>query len=255
MSSKKILILGGRGRLAASLAECWSQNHEVVSWGRAEADVSNLEKLRTQLAGVEFDVLVNGSGATNVDGCESAREEARTVNALAPLVMAESASKRGARFIHFSTDYVFDGKKEAPYTEADPANPGGWYGQTKLDGENLVLADSPAHLVVRVSWVFGPAKPSFVDMIIQRALENDHVEAVDDKFSAPTYAPDVAHWLEPFLAQVPLSQMKQFIAPRPVFSILSTSKLAVATGITPRHWHAALRDYIFEKYASLPSRS
>jgi dTDP-4-dehydrorhamnose reductase len=134
-------------------------------------------------------------------------------------------------------------------------------------------------------------------MIIQRALENDHVEAVDDKFSAPTYAPDVAHWLDPFLAQslpgglyhacnagscswreygekalefaaesalalkttevggVPLSQMKQFIAPRPVFSILSTSKLAAATGITPRHWHAALRDYIFEKYASLPSRS
>jgi dTDP-4-dehydrorhamnose reductase len=297
MSSKKILILGGRGRLAASLAESWSQNHEVVSWGRAEADVSNLEKLRTQLAGVDFDVLVNGSGATNVDGCESAREEARTVNALAPQVMAESASKRGARFIHFSTDYVFDGKNEAPYTETDPANPGGWYGQTKLDGENLVPADSPAHLVVRVSWVFGPAKPSFVDMIIQRALENDHVEAVDDKFSAPTYAPDVAHWLEPFLAQplpgglyhacnagscswreygekalefaaeaglalkttkvggVPLSQMKQFIAPRPVFSILSTSKLAAATGITPRHWHAALRDYIFEKYASLPSRS
>ena len=297
MSSKKILILGGRGRLAASLAESWSRNHEVVSWGRAEADVSNLEKLRSQLAGVEFDVLVNGSGATNVDGCESAREEARTVNTLAPQIMAECASQRGARFIHFSTDYVFDGKKEAPYTESDSANPSGWYGQTKLDGENLVLANSSTHLVVRVSWVFGPAKPSFVDMIIQRAIENDHVEAVDDKFSAPTYAPDVAYWLEPFLDQslsgglyhacnsgscswqeygekalefaaeaglslkttkaggVPLSQMKQFIAPRPVFSILSTSKLATATGMTPRHWHAALRDYIFEKYASLPPRS
>ncbi len=91
MSSKKILILGGRGRLAASLAESWSHKHEVVSWGRAEADVSNLEKLRSQLAGVEFDVLVNGSGATNVDGCESAREEARTVNALA---MSSTAKKK-----------------------------------------------------------------------------------------------------------------------------------------------------------------
>jgi len=296
-SSKKILILGGRGRLAASLAQRWSQNHEVVSWGRAEADVSNIEKLCSQLESAEFDVLVNGSGATNVDGCETAREEAHTVNALAPQIMAECATRRGARFIHFSTDYVFDGSKEAALTEDDSANPGGWYGQTKLDGENLVLAESPKHLVVRVSWVFGPAKPSFVDMIIHRALENDHVEAVADKFSAPTYAPDVADWLEPFLSQdlpgglyhacnsgsctwqeygekalefaaeaglplktttvggIPLSHMKQFIAPRPVFSILSTSKLAAATGITPRHWHDALREYIFEKHASLPPRS
>lgn len=296
-SPKKILILGGRGRLASSLAQRWAKDHPVASWGRAEADVSNLEKLRAQLENAEFDVLVNGSGATNVDGCETAREEARTVNALAPQVMAQCASARGARLIHFSTDYVFDGKKDAVLSETDPANPGGWYGRTKLDGENLVLADSQNHLAVRVSWVFGPAKPSFVDMIVQRALENETVEAVADKFSAPTYAPDAADWLEPFLSLdlpgglyhacnsgscswqeygqkalefaaeaglplrttkvggIPLSQMKQFIAPRPVFSILSTSKLASATGITPRHWHDALRDYIFEKYAPLPSRS
>ena len=294
---KKILILGGRGRLAASLANRWSPHHEVIAWGRAEADVSDIPKLRAQLASAEFDVLVNGSGATNVDGCETARDEARTVNALAPQAMAEAATARGARFIHFSTDYVFDGKQEAPYREEDPANPGGWYGQTKLDGENLVLADSPRHLVVRVSWVFGPAKPSFVDMIIQRALENDSVQAVGDKFSAPTYAPDVAGWLEPFITTeapgglyhacnsgscswreygekalefaaeaglplrttkvegIPLSSMKQFIAPRPVFSILSTAKLAAVTGSAPRHWHDALRDYIFEKHAPLPSHT
>jgi dTDP-4-dehydrorhamnose reductase len=294
---KKILILGGRGRLAASLANRWSPHHEVISWGRAEADVSDIPKLRAQLAAAEFDVLVNGSGATNVDGCETARDEARTVNALAPQAMAEVATACGARFIHFSTDYVFDGKQEAPYREEDPANPGGWYGQTKLDGENLVLANSPRHLVVRVSWVFGPAKPSFVDMIIQRALENDSVQAVGDKFSAPTYAPDVADWLEPFITTeapgglyhacnsgscswreygekalefaaeaglplrttkvegIPLSSMKQFIAPRPVFSILSTAKLAAVTGSAPRHWHDALRDYIFEKHAPLPSHT
>jgi dTDP-4-dehydrorhamnose reductase len=294
---KKILILGGRGRLAASLANRWSPHHEVIAWGRAEADVSDIPKLRAQLASAEFDVLVNGSGATNVDGCETARDEARTVNALAPQAMAEVATACGARFIHFSTDYVFDGKQEAPYHEEDPANPGGWYGQTKLDGENLVLADSPRHLVVRVSWVFGPAKPSFVDMIIQRALENDSVQAVGDKFSAPTYAPDVADWLEPFITTeapgglyhacnsgscswreygekalefaaeaglplrttkvegIPLSSMKQFIAPRPVFSILSTAKLAAVTGSAPRHWHDALRDYIFEKHAPLPSHT
>ena len=295
-TSKRILILGGRGRLAASLAERWSPRHRVVSWGRAEADVSDLEKLRDQLESAEFDILVNGSGATNVDACESAREEARTVNALAPQVMAEAARRRGARFIHFSTDYVLGGTNPLPCTEDEPAHPTGWYGATKLEGENLVLADDPSHLVVRVSWVFGPAKPSFVDMIIQRALENDRVEAVGDKFSSPTYAPDVAGWLEPFFQDaapgglyhacnsgscswrdygqkalefaaeaglplraktvepIPLASMKQFVTPRPVFTTLSTAKLAAVIGHPPRHWHDALREYIFEKYAPLPSQ-
>jgi dTDP-4-dehydrorhamnose reductase len=294
---KTILILGGRGRLAASLAEEWSKNHNVVSWGRAEADVSDLHSLRAKLESTEFDLLVNGSGATNVDACETARDEALTVNALAPEVMAQAASRRGARLIHFSTDYVFDGSVDRPLAESDPAKPTGWYGDTKLQGENRVLAVDPRHLVVRVSWVFGPAKPSFVDMIIQRAQQNEHVEAVGDKFSSPTYAPDVAGWLEPFFSEsapgglfqacnsgscswreygekalefaaeaglplrtkrvegIPLASMTQFVAPRPVFTTLSTKKLTTVLGQPPRHWHDALRDYVFQKYAPLPSRA
>jgi dTDP-4-dehydrorhamnose reductase len=293
---KTILILGGRGRLAASLAEEWSKSHTVLSWGRAEADVSDLESLRAKLESAEFDILVNGSGVTNVDACETARDEALAVNAAAPEVMARAATRRGARFFHFSTDYVFDGKQVSPYTETDPAHPAGWYGETKLQGEDRVLTIDRRHLVVRVSWVFGPAKPSFVDMIIQRALATDRVEAVDDKFSSPTFAPDVAGWLEPFFNNsapgglfhacnsgscswreygekalefaaeaglplrttrvegVPLASMTQFVAPRPVFSTLSTEKLAAALGHAPRHWHDALHDYIFQKYAPLPPR-
>jgi len=283
--------------LGSDLVTILGDAHQVQGTDIEDFDITDREETLKAITGMRPEWVINAAAYTNVDGCETARDEARTVNALAPQAMAEAATARGARFIHFSTDYVFDGKQEAPYREEDLANPGGWYGQTKLDGENLVLANSPRHLVVRVSWVFGPAKPSFVDMIIQRALENDSVQAVGDKFSAPTYAPDVAGWLEPFITTeapgglyhvcnsgscswreygekalefaaeaglplrttkvegIPLSSMKQFIAPRPVFSILSTSKLAAATGITPRHWHAALRDYIFEKYAPLPSRS
>jgi dTDP-4-dehydrorhamnose reductase len=293
---KTILILGGRGRLAASLAEVWSKNHEVLSWGRAEADVSDLASLRAKLDSAEFDLLVNGSGATNVDACETLRDEAHTVNALAPEVMAQAASRRGARLVHFSTDYVFEGSVDRPLVESDPARPAGWYGETKLQGEKRVLAVDPRHLVVRVSWVFGPAKPSFVDMIIQRAQEHDRVDAVADKFSSPTHAPDVAGWLEPFFHDaapggifhacnsgscswreygekalefaaeaglqlrttrvegIPLASMKQFVAPRPVFTTLSTQKLATVLGQSPRHWHDALRDYVFQKYAPLPSR-
>ncbi|MFM8715809.1 MAG: dTDP-4-dehydrorhamnose reductase [Spartobacteria bacterium] len=299
MSEKKhrILILGSGGRLAASLAREWAATHEVTGLARPSLDVADLDSLRRLLDLHEFDVLVNGTGLTNVDRCETAREEARTVNALAPGIMAECASRRGARLIHFSTDYVFDGTKQAPYTEKDLPSPLGWYGATKREGEEQVLGQSPLHLVVRVSWVFGQSKPSFPDSLIERALRDERVEAIADKISCPTSAEDAAKWIEPFfdsslagglyhacnsgecswreygaktlefaseaglplrtsrVEPIRLADMKQFIAPRPVFSILSTRKLAAATGITPRHWHEALREYIFKKYAPLLSPS
>ena len=289
----KILILGGRGRLAAALAREWSFSHETVSLSRPELDVADIPALRLLLASHEFDVLVNGTGLTNVDECESRRDEARAVNALAPAVMAAAARDRGARFIHFSTDYVFDGRNPAPYTEDSATNPLGWYGQTKLDGEKAVLADGLSHLVVRVSWVFGPDRPAFPDMIVERALTGLRVEAISDKFSSPTYACDVAAWLEPFfdpslpgglyhasnsggcswreygehalkcaaetglplataeVAPILLADMKAFKASRPAHTILSTQKLTRVTGISPRPWQIALREYI-QKYAPLP---
>ncbi|MFA7232687.1 MAG: dTDP-4-dehydrorhamnose reductase [Terrimicrobiaceae bacterium] len=293
----KILILGGRGRLAAALARKWRPTHETVCLSRPELDAADIPALEGLLASRTFDVLVNGTGMTNVDECETRREEARTVNALAPAAMAAAARNRGARFIHFSTDYVMDGLKLAPYSEEDTAHPLGWYGQTKLDGESAVIGDSPSHLVVRVSWVFGPDKPSFVDMIIGRARTNPRVEAVADKFSSPTYACDVAGWLEPFFGPslpgglyhacntggcswrdygahalqcsaeiglplattdvepLRLQDMKAFKAPRPAHTILSTEKLSRVTGIVPRPWQDAVREYIQTKYAPLPPAS
>ncbi|MEI6279486.1 MAG: dTDP-4-dehydrorhamnose reductase [Verrucomicrobiae bacterium] len=198
----KILILGSHGRLASALAEKWRPFHETTCLARPELDVADLPALERLLASHKFDVLVNGTGMTNVDACETRREEARAVNAIAPAAMAAAARGQGARFIHFSTDYVLDGLKSAPYTEEDPAHPLGWYGRTKLDGESAVLADSPSHLAVRVSWVFGPGRPSFVDMILDRARTGPSVSAIADKFSSPTYACDVAGWLEPFFDPV-----------------------------------------------------
>lgn len=293
VSPKKILILGAGGRLAGSLAECWRTHHKVTALKRPELNVADPGALERLLDSYDFDILVNGTGLTNVDRCEQDREEARVVNTVAPGVMARSAEARGARLIHFSTDYVFDGTQREPYTESDVAHPCGWYGATKLDGENEVLATGRLGMVVRVSWVFGPAKPSFVDALISRAQTEDHVEAIADKFSSPTSAVDAAEWMEPFfdldlpgglyhacnsgacswqeygtyalavaseagipvrtktVAPLRLAEMKQFIAPRPIFSILSTRKLASVTGISPRHWHDSLRDYIFNKYAPL----
>jgi len=195
----RVLILGGHGRLGAALVRQWSADHDVRALARPELDVADLPALERVLAAENFDVLVNGTGLTNVDRCESDRAEAETVNARAPGLMARAASEKGARFIHISTDYVFDGEKTSPYTEEDEARPLSFYGRTKRDGEVAALAESERHLAVRVSWVFGPDKPSFVDAIVERALTQDRVEAIADKTSSPTFSEDVADWLEPFL--------------------------------------------------------
>ncbi len=195
----RILVLGGQGRLGAALARKWSKYHDVQALARPELDVADLIALERLLAGAEFEVLVNATALTNVDRCETARDEATTVNSLAPGLMARIAAAKNARFIHVSTDYVFDGEKTSPYTEEDKALPLSHYGRTKLAGERAALEPSVRHLAVRVSWVFGPDKPSFVDMIIERALAHDQVEAIADKTSCPTHAGDVADWLAPFL--------------------------------------------------------
>ncbi len=196
----RILVLGSRGRLGAALIRQWSKSHDVKGLARPEIDVSDLKALADFLQDEVYDVLVNATGLTNVDRCETDQKEALTVNTAAPEVMAAYAAAHGARFIHFSTDYVFDGLKETPYTETDVAKPLSIYGQSKLAGEIAATSASLRHLAVRVSWVFGYDKPSFVDMIVARALDNAHVEAIGDKTSSPTFAEDVAGWLDPFLA-------------------------------------------------------
>jgi dTDP-4-dehydrorhamnose reductase len=195
----RVLVLGSKGRLGGALARMWAGDYEVQALARPELDVTDLPVLLNLLESSSYDVLVNCTGMTNVDRCETDREEAEIVNVRAPGVMAEAAAAKGVRFIHFSTDYVFDGEKTSPYTEDDEAYPLGHYGRTKLAGELAALAPSPRHLAVRVAWVFGPDKPSFVDSIIDRALANDRVEAIANKTSCMTFTEDVSRWLRPFL--------------------------------------------------------
>jgi len=196
----RILLLGAGGRLGAALVRAWSGRFQVEALGRGDIDVADGIALEACLRGRPFDILVNGTGLTNVDACEVRRSEALAVNTVAPRIMAAAASARGARLVHFSTDYVFDGEKEAPYVEGDPARPLGWYGATKLAGEEAVLADAPTHAVFRVAWVFGRDKAAFPDQIVARARAEREVLAVADKFSCPTSACDLAGWLEPFFS-------------------------------------------------------
>lgn len=195
----KILLLGSRGRLGAALAKRWSDGYDLEAASRAEVDVSNLDDLTAFLKSRDFDVLVNCTGTTSLEQCEDDPDLARRVNAQAPEMMAKLSAEKGARLLHFGTDYVFDGKASSPYSEEDLAVPLSEYGRSKLHGEMAVIAASQNHLSVRVSWVFGPEKPSFVDMILKRAVESDRVEAVGDKFSSPAYTGDIGEWMTPLL--------------------------------------------------------
>src|SRR5436309_9313613 len=191
----KIVILGAGGRLGAALLREYRDKFDVADFNHTQLNLSDLGAVREKLRNTSFDILINAAGFTKVDLCETQPDRAFLINAEAPRVVAEICDEKNARLIHFSTDYVFDGDKHEPYTEEDEASPISVYGESKLAGENNVLAAKSQNLVVRVSWVFGPDRPSFIDAMIQQAQENDEVDAVADKFSTPTYTRDIASML------------------------------------------------------------
>jgi dTDP-4-dehydrorhamnose reductase len=289
-SKPKIVVVGTGGRLGAALAREYSSHYEVIGFTHAQLDLGQPEALRATLAPLAFDVLINAAALTNVDYCENHRDEAMKLNAEAPRALAEICGEKNVRFVHISTDYVFDGEKRAPYTEEDPARPISIYGASKQEGELRVLEANDRALVVRVSWVFGPDRPSFVDAILKKARAEEQVAAVADKFSTPTYTPDIAALLRPLLdsaairgilhlanrgecswqeyaqwaldccrefgvpmkartvGAVSLGEMTNFVARRPVYTVLGTDKYEQLTGETPREWRAAVADYIREHY-------
>ena len=282
---RRLLIIGANGRLGAALARDYQRVFSVKAFARSQLDLGKLDQIRSVLSGTEFDLLINCAALTNVDYCESHRDEALLVNAQAPRLLAEICAEKSAKLVHISTDYVFDGKQDTPYIEEDSPAPLSIYAESKLGGEQEVLAVSPKNLVVRLSWVFGPDKPSFIDQIIQRAGESDSVTAVADKFSSPSYTTDVANWLRLALdseaqgilhlcnsgacswqewaqfaidvchgvgmavkadhvEKLSLTDMKNFVARRPVYTVLSTAKFTALTGVQPRHWREAIAEYI-----------
>ncbi|MEI6871022.1 MAG: dTDP-4-dehydrorhamnose reductase, partial [Verrucomicrobiota bacterium] len=173
-----------------------------VALDRASLPLGVEGKVESVLGDLQFDVLVNCAALTNVDYCESHPEEAFKINGEAANDIALHCEDRGARCIHISTDYVFDGNSGRPYTESDEPSPISVYGASKRMGEEAVLSAGSRHWVVRVSWVFGPDRVSFVDQVISRAVTEQKVDAVDDKWASPTYTLDAATLLYPFLRRV-----------------------------------------------------
>jgi dTDP-4-dehydrorhamnose reductase len=195
----RIVVLGAGGRLGAALARDYAADHEILAWGRQEADLSDPERVADMVRQAAPDFVINSAAMTNVDECEKERGKSELVNAAAPGSVAKAATAVGARMIHISTDYVFSGEKTAPYTEEDEPAPVSWYGVTKLAGERVVMDADRRHAVVRVSWVFGPDRDSFVDKAVQTAMRGELVKAVADKWSSPAYTVDIGEALKVLL--------------------------------------------------------
>ncbi len=188
----RVVITGTGGRLGGAMARRLRSHHRVVAYDRKAMDLRNAALVEDHLGGLEFDVLINCAGVTSLDYCEKHGREAELVNVVAPRNMATLCSARGARFIHFSTDYVYDGTVPGLKDEKAACGPLGVYARTKLAGEAAVLVVSAAHLVLRTCWIFGPDREGHVDQILQRALRGEPCEAIADKWSAASYSHDTA---------------------------------------------------------------
>jgi len=190
--SLKILLLGKNGQVGWELQRSLAPLGELTALDRHSTDLcgdlSNLQGLAATVQQLRPDVIVNAAAHTAVDKAESEPTLARTLNALAPGVLAQEAAKLGALLVHYSTDYVFDGSGTRPWIEADTPAPLSVYGQTKLEGEQLIQAASPRHLIFRTSWVYAARGGNFAKTMLRLAQERECLTVINDQFGAPTSA-------------------------------------------------------------------
>jgi len=277
---KKILVTGSDGLVGTNILPALSNHFTIIPLIEEQWDILDRKAGKEILRIHRPDVFINLAAITNVDGCEDASELAYRVNAEGAGVIAELCAEQGVKLLHFSTDYVFDGTSNRPYTEEDPTNPLSVYGRSKLSGEKKVLENHPSSVVIRTEWIYGKGGENFITKVTKIAREKGKVEVVDDQTGAPTFARDLA---EPVRALITLdksgiyhvtnggactwfqfakeifsilhidvpclpasSAQIQRKARRPAYSVLDCSKLQKETGISMRPWQQALRQYLAE---------
>lgn len=184
----KILLLGKDGQVGREMHRLLQTDAELVALGRERADLEDFSGLRDLMRAIRPEVLVNAAAYTAVDRAESDEAAAFRVNADAVGVLAEEAARQGTLLVHYSTDYVFDGCKTAPYVETDATNPLSVYGRSKRAGEERIAKSGCSSLVFRTSWVFSAHGGNFVKTVLRLAEERDSLDMVADQTGAPTAA-------------------------------------------------------------------
>jgi dTDP-4-dehydrorhamnose reductase len=188
----RILLTGKTGQLGSELNRLLPSLGEVIAPERNELDLREPEKIRQVMRNANPQLVINAAAYTAVDMAETDQATALAVNAEAPRLLAQEAKQLDAMLVHFSTDYIFDGSKNAPYVETDPPNPLNAYGRTKLAGEEAIRNSGAAHLIFRTSWVYAMHGRNFLLTVLRLANEREELKIVSDQIGAPTCAADIA---------------------------------------------------------------
>jgi len=283
----KILITGSNGMLGTDLLSLLrkektshTQNEftEVIEAPHDKLDITLEDKVSEIVSRHTPDIIINCAAFTHVDNCEVQREKAFYVNAMGPKFIAKSAKECGARVIHISTDFVFDGNSGRPYVEEDQTNPLSEYGRTKLEGEKNIKDFCNAFLIVRTSWLFGHKGINFASKMLELAKHKKELSIVTDEIGSPTYTPDLAKALWALIKQkcegiinvsnngscsryewaeyifktqgykIKINPIKSSEYKRPakvpLNSTLNCQKFASITGMRMRSWQEAVTEYL-----------
>ncbi len=284
--ARRALVIGAEGMLGREVMRSAPNADEdkdaIVVTGAdiEEVDITDVQSVERLLDKTTPDVIINCAAYTDVDACETEHDTAFAVNGAGPGNLAKAATGRGARLIHVSTDFVFDGERDEPYGEENEPRPVNAYGESKLEGERRIREIGGDHAILRTAWLYGQHGKNFVDTIRRLAGERSELSVVTDQIGGPTWAADLAQtlWLAAFhpmqgvyhavnggscsrfewareivrlaglhcIVQATTSESFPLPARRPACSILNTEKLCAATGSQMRSWRAALAEYLRE---------
>lgn len=281
--AKTILITGANGQLGREMRRVLDGdiNFYPIYTDVDELDITNASAIEAYLASNSVDYIVNCAAYTAVDAAESNVELCTKLNTEAPSLLAQAAAKHGARFIHISTDYVFDGTSCRPYREDDKVCPASVYGSTKAEGERRIMEIAPDSIIIRTAWLYSPHGKNFVKTMIELGKTRESLRVVCDQVGTPTYALDLASVVASFVASdlwqpgiyhfsdegaiswydftmaihrlagittcyvLPcLSKDYPTPASRPHYSVLDKSKIKSTLGIEIPYWEDSLRDCI-----------
>ena len=273
MKISKLLITGAQGQLGQALQTQFI-DAEVIAWDIQDLDICQLEHVRKGLKQLRPDIVINAAAFTQVDQAETQQEEAYRGNALGPRNLAFATNEIDIPLVHFSTDYVFDGRQSRPYHEFDRPNPLSIYGQSKLAGEVEVQKGNPRHFIVRTAWLYHRVGKNFPQTILRLANQGQ-VRVVNDQFGSPTYCPHLAQAVSRLLetdvygtyhmagsggaswydftkalykahgintAVVPITTAEYPLpAPRPGYAVLASLQDPSMSGLPP--WEDGVRDF------------
>jgi len=275
----RILVMGHKGMLGSDLMAVLGRDHEVSGVDVGEFDITSAPNCHRVIGEFNPAVVVNAAAYTDVDGCETNRDACFAVNAEGVLNVALACRDRGAKVVHYSTDYVFDGTKMEPYLEDDPCRPINAYGASKRKGEERLIETVESHVLIRTAWLYGRQGKNFVKAILAKSREEGVLRVVDDQVGSPTCSLDLAQatkvlieldcrgiyhvtnrgvcsWYQfaqrileyAQVSGVTVEPIKSHElnrkAARPAYSVLSNRKFMDATKKTMRPWQVALNDYL-----------